>query len=535
MLGIIAAVAGAVGIIMGILWGSRIRRRALLAATAESDALRRQARMAADAERHRAEVTAREETLAARASVETEMKELARTLERREEHLTRREQALGAHEERLAAVQATRAGREQSLEAIQTRARELQAEARRADQEAVLLLERLAGQGRVQLKTELVQTWVEEARADAAARLRAVDQSAQDPEHARQAKRMMGIAIQRYQGHYLTERLLSTLVLPFGFAPRLLSEGAAIVAEIEEQSHTKLTISDTADALRIEGADGVGREIARRVVHRLLRPAGGGPERRGGSRPQAEVVTLDLAIRDPKRLVQAVVQNLDREIIELGKKAFAELELPKAHPDLVRLVGRLNYRTSYTQNQWKHSVEAAFLAGMMASELGLDLKLARRATLLHDIGKALSHEVDGSHAVIGADYARRLGESELVANAIGSHHGDEPCQSIYASLVAAADALSGARPGARREMVETYVKRIADLERIAQSFPGIERVYAVQAGREVRVHVLEQQVNDQRATAMAGEIAQRISRELTFPGQIKVTVIRELRAIELAG
>ena len=248
-----------------------------------------------------------------------------------------------------------------------------------------------------------------------------------------------------------------------------------------------------------------------------------------------EAFTLDLNVRDPKRLVQTVVQNLDREVVDLGKKAFAELELPKAHPDIVQLVGRLNYRTSYTQNQWKHSVEAAFLAGLMAEELGLDLKLARRATLLHDIGKALSHEVEGSHAVNGAEWARRLGENDVVANAIGAHHGDEPFDSVYAFLVAAADALSGARPGARREMVETYVKRIADLERIAQSFAGIERVYAVQAGREVRVHVQENQVSDSRATEMASAIAQRISRELVFPGQIKVMVIREVRAVELAG
>ena len=240
------------------------------------------------------------------------------------------------------------------------------------------------------------------------------------------------------------------------------------MAEIEQQSATKLTLSDSGDSVRLEGADGVGREVARRVLHRLLR----GGERRGGGdrRPVPEVVTVDLAVRDPKRLVQTVVVNLDREIIELGKKAFAELDLPKAHPDIVKLVGRLNYRTSYTQNQWKHSVEAAFLAGMMATELGLDLKLARRATLLHDIGKALSHEVDGSHALIGADYARRLGEPELIANAIGAHHGDEPCASLYAHLVAAADALSGGRPGARREMVETYVNRISRLERIAGSF-----------------------------------------------------------------
>jgi ribonuclease Y len=532
MLGIIAGAAAALGIVLGLLVAARARRRTLLGARAQADALRRSARAAALVERRQAEIAAREETLAARAAAEAEVGELGAALERREEHATRREQALGPQEERLAAASAALAARLQALEVAQARTRELKTEVRRCEDEAWLVLERIAGQTRAQLKAELCQTWVEEARAAAAARLRAIDQNAADPDYARQAKRLMGIAIQRYQGHYLTERLLSTIVLGPALAARFFAEGAAIVKEIEEQSQTKLTLSDAGDGVRIEGADGVGREIARRVIHRLMRSGGGD---RRGPRPAVPEITLDLNVREPKRLVQTVVQNLDRELVDLGKKAFAELELPKAHPDIVKLVGRLHYRTSYTQNQWKHSVEAAFLAGLIAEELGLDRKLARRATLLHDIGKALSHEVDGSHAVIGADWARRLGESDVIANAIGAHHGDETCESVYAFLVAAADALSGARPGARREMVETYVKRIADLERIAQGFAGIDRVYAVQAGREVRVHVFENQVSDSRATEMASAIAQRISRELTFPGQIKVMVIRELRAVELAG
>ncbi|HEX9101642.1 MAG TPA: HDIG domain-containing protein, partial [Polyangia bacterium] len=204
-------------------------------------------------------------------------------------------------------------------------------------------------------------------------------------------------------------------------------------------------------------------------------------------------------------------------------------------PDIVKLVGRLNWRTSYTQNQWKHAVEAAFLCGMMANELGLDVKLARRAALMHDIGKALTHAIDGSHAVIGADYARRLGEAEVVANAIGAHHADEPVNSVYASLVAAADAMSGARPGARREQTDNYVQKLEDLERIGGSFAGVERAFAVQGGREVRIYVQEGRVNDERAVALSSEIAKRISDEMTFPGQIKVTVIRELRAVEVAG
>jgi ribonucrease Y len=269
--------------------------------------------------------------------------------------------------------------------------------------------------------------------------------------------------------------------------------------------------------VRLEGQDSFGREIARRFIRKL--------EKHGAAFAKGE----------PRVAVEKVKEDLEREVVELGRRAFKELEIPRAHPDIVKLVGRLNWRTSYTQNQWKHAVEAAFLCGMMANELGLDVKLARRAALMHDIGKALTHAIDGSHAVIGADYARRLGEPEIVANAIGAHHADEPCNSVYASLVAAADAMSGARPGARREQTDNYVQKLEDLERIGGSFAGVERAFAVQGGREVRIYVQEGRVNDERAVALSSEIAARISEEMTFPGQIKVTVIRELRAVEVAG
>jgi ribonuclease Y len=229
-----------------------------------------------------------------------------------------------------------------------------------------------------------------------------------------------------------------------------------------------------------------------------------------------------------------ITGELGRELIDLGRRACATLEIARPHPEIVDLVGRLNYRTSFTQNQWKHAVEAAFLCGMMAEEMGLDLKLARRAALMHDIGKALTHALDGSHAVIGADIARRLGEPEMVANAIGAHHTDEPFNSPYAYLVAAADAMSGARPGARRQMEDNYVAKLDDLERITRSFPGIEEAFAVQGGREVRIYVQEDRVDDLSAVNLSAEVARKISAEMTFPGQIRVTVIRETRAVDYA-
>jgi len=247
------------------------------------------------------------------------------------------------------------------------------------------------------------------------------------------------------------------------------------------------------------------------------------------SRPGA--VTPDAATRTAREVAGA----LDRELSDLGQRAFAALEIAPAHAEIVKLVGRLNYRTSYTQNQWKHAIEAGFLCGMMAEELGLDRKLARRAALMHDIGKALTHELDGSHAVIGADYARRLGEPEVVANAIGAHHTDEPFASPYAYLVAAADAMSGARPGARRQTDDNYVSRLEDLERITRSFQGIHEAFAVQGGREVRIYVQEDRVDDLSAVNLSAEVARKISAEMTFPGQIRVTVIREFKAIETAS
>jgi ribonuclease Y len=362
----------------------------------------------------------------------------------------------------------------------------------------------------------LVEAEVETARAAGAQLVRQVGESAADPEHGRQAKRLMAIAVGRFSGHYLTERHHS--VVPI-VSPRT---GRVVVGETELRAiegvvNVKLTPNEEGDAVRLEGLDGVGREAARRVLARLVkRPSAGG----------------ETAVT---RMAKEITVELDREVFDLGKRAFAALEIQRAHPDIVRLVGRLNWRTSFTQNQWKHAVEAAFLCGMMAEELGLDARVARRAALMHDIGKALTHELDGSHAVIGADYARRLGEPEIVANAIGAHHTDEPFGSAFAYLVAAADAMSGARPGARRQTEDNYVTKIADLERISRDFRGVAEAFAVQGGREVRVLVREGEVDDLGAVTLSSKIASAISEEMTFPGQIRVTVIREVRAVETAN
>jgi ribonuclease Y len=485
-------------------------RRAL---AAEAEGLRRAAKAEVAAERARAEVEARQLIL----TVESDAHQAALAADERRRKV---DGEVASAALQLTADEARLRERDSSLEARAGALSEsdrqrslLDNERKRVATDELAALERAAGEGRKELIDRLRGEWVDEVRAEAEEQLRQVEAGANDPERGREAKRVMGIAMQRYAGHYLTERLLSNLPLLPGFADRLLGPERVNLPVIEEISNVKLTVADDGTAVRLEGQDSFGREIARRTISRVAKHGWKG---------------------EPRRMVEQIRDQLENEVFDLGKRAFKELQIPRAHPDIVKLVGRLNWRTSYTQNQWKHAVEVAFLCGMMADELGLDVRLARRAALMHDIGKSLTHAIDGSHAVIGADYARRLGESELVANAIGAHHTDEPFNSTYAYLVAAADALSGARPGARREQQDNYAEKLADLERISNGFRGVERAFAVQGGREVRVYV-EEDVHDLRAVELSSEIARKISDEMTFPGQIKVTVIREKRAVEVAG
>ncbi len=443
---------------------------------------------------------------------ETELSAGQARIEARRKAIERLESEVATHRGRMDVARAGQKAREEE-------GRRASAEGAAFARERLLAIEERAGLSRVILRTSIIEAESEEARVAGVQLLRGMDQSGSDPEQVRRAKRVMGIAVGRFSGHYLTERLLSTIPLPVGTSlERLSGPDESNLRAIESVAKVNLAATEGRDAIRMEGLDGVGREVVRRTISWLGRNVRGA----------GDVATVTRAARE-------ISVALDRELADLGRRAFAALEIPRAHDDIVSLVGRLNYRTSFTQNQWKHAVEAAFLCGMMADELGLDIKVARRAALMHDIGKALTHELDGSHAVIGADYARRLGESEIVANAIGAHHTDEPFSSPYAYLVAAADAMSGARPGARRQMEDNYVARLDDLERITRSFRGVEDAYAVQGGREVRIYVAEDKVDDRTAIGLSSEIASKISAEMTFPGQIRVTVIREMKAVEIAN
>ena len=499
--------------------GRRLASEVLIAARTAAAGERESARIEAASARRHAVTAAREEALERRAAVDAEALAIERKIVGRDESIARGRAAIATSVDEFEARARELEERDRAVQSLRDRAGGLEHDTQRRGGELRTQIENRAGTTGSAIKSELIARWVEQSRAAAAQRVRTVEQSAADPSYDREAQRVLGIAVGRYHGHFLTERNQSNLKVGSEVCELLQSDGGSIHAALSEVANIQILINDAADAVRLEGIDGVGREVARRALHKLFKKQG----------------TLSEIKADPTGWASKIRAHLDQEIRDLGRKAFRTLEIPRAHPDIVELVGALNYRTSYTQNQWLHAVEAAFLCGMMADELGLDVKLARRATLIHDIGKALTHKIDGSHAVIGADIARKLGESEIVANAIGAHHADEPCNSVYAYLVAAADAMSGARPGARREQTEGFSGRVDDLERIGGGYRGVHHAHAVHGGRELRIYVRENEVDDLRVVELSSEIAAQIAEEMTFPGQIKVTVIRAFEAVATAS
>ncbi|MCG8421534.1 MAG: Rnase Y domain-containing protein [Proteobacteria bacterium] len=495
----------------------RARERVEASRASAATAVQR-ARLESAAARRAAETKAREESLEMRAEAENELNRKGDSMVRREERMSSREAELADEWNALQKRASELDERQRAVKSLRDRANGLREDAARRRRQAREHLQQSAGESVENIKETLIQHWIEDARAGAAQRLRVLEYSGSESKYDRDAKRLMEIAVSRYQNHFLTERNISNIRVGGEVCALLQADGGTVHQVLAEVSNVQLHVNEDTESVRLEGLDGVGREIARRGLNRLCK------------RPSA----VAEARTDPRAWATKIRDNLEREIQALGKKAFTVLKIPRSHLDIVKLVGALNYRTSYTQNQWLHAVEAAFLAGMMASEMGLDIKLARRATLMHDIGKALTHKQDGSHAVIGADIARKLGEDEVVANAIGAHHQDEPPGSVYAYLVAAADAMSGARPGARREATEGFTHRVEDLERIGTAYQGVDRAHAVHGGRELRVYVDEAQVDDMGVVQLSSEIAEQISEEMTFPGQIKITVIRAFEAVALA-
>jgi ribonuclease Y len=376
-------------------------------------------------------------------------------------------------------------------------------------------LENIAKMSSEEAKRLLMESMEEEAKHDAAKRIKRIEEESRELAD-KKSKEIISLAVQRYAGEYVAEKTVSVVNLPNEeMKGRIIGREGRNIRALEAATGIDLIIDDTPEAVILSGFNPIRREIARIALERLVSDGRIHPAR-------------------IEEIVQKVEQEVEASIREAGEQATFDVGVHGIHPELIKLIGRLKYRTSFAQNVYQHSLEVAFLCGIMAAELGANVKQAKRAGLLHDIGKAVDHEVEGSHGKIGAELARKYGESPIIVHAIASHHEEEKPESMLDVLVEAADALSGARPGARREMLETYVKRLEDLEKITQSFSGVEKSYAIQAGREIRILVQPDRISDEDSVVLCRDIARKIEKELTYPGQIKVIVIREMRAVDYA-
>ena len=480
-------------------------------AEAQSETLRRQAELDAQELKLKAKEESEKEARSERAEIQAERAENQRVQDRlgnREESIERKAELVASRENELTRKENGLEKRVRGLDDKEKRKEEL-------IKEAQIELERVAGLTADQAKQQLIDQYVDEARHSAAVEAKHIEDEAKE-EAEKRAKRLVSIAVQRFAGEYVQERAVTAVQLPSDdMKGRIIGREGRNIRALEAACGVDLVIDDTPETVVISSFDPVRREMARVALERLIADGRIHPTR-------------------IEEIVSKARDEVNRSIRETGDQAILELGLSRIHVELIKILGSLKYRYSYAQNVLRHSVETGFIAGLLAAELKMNVKKARRAGLLHDIGKAVSHEQEGSHAVVGAQMARKFGEAPIIVNAIASHHEDEAPESVLAHLVAAADALSGARPGARREMLETYIKRLESLERICRSFNGVEKSYAVQAGREVRVMVESEKMSDADARSLSREIAKKVEEELTYPGQIRVTVIRETRAVEYA-
>ncbi len=484
-------------------------------ARAEADRILSAARQEAEDIRRRAKTEAKEYLLESKEELEKEASKRKAEWGKREEHLLNRAEKLDRQAEQI--IQQERALKERERRFTE-KERALEKKEKLHDSlidKAQSELERIAGLTRSDAKREVIEQIAEEAKVQAAKHVKQIlDEAREDAEQ--KAKEIIATAIQRYAGEYVAERTVAVVQLPSDeMKGRIIGREGRNIRALEAATGCDLIIDDTPEAVLISCFNPVRREVARLALEKLLEDGRIHPSR-------------------IEEVVASTTQQIDKEVKEAGQKAAFELGIHGMHGEVLKTLGRLKYRYSYAQNVLAHSIETGFIAGMIAAELGLNVKLARRAGLLHDIGKAMDHEVEGSHAIIGARFAKKYGERPEIVSAIAAHHDDVKADTIYAHIVAAADALSGARPGARREMLESYIQRLENLEKISSSFKGVDKAYAIQAGREVRVIVQQDKVDDAGAVMLSREIARKIEDELTYPGQIKVCVIRETRAIEIA-
>ncbi len=481
-----------------------VAKRVVADAEREAETLRKSAIVSGKEELIKLRETFEQEARGRREEVERE----ERRLEERETQLDRKVDALDQRDKDVSRRLSDFGRREKAVADRELELEKIVSEERRR-------LEQLAGMSAQDAKAELIRRMEEEAQADAANRIREIREGARRNAE-REAKKIVALAIQRIAAEHTAESTVSAVSLPNDeMKGRIIGREGRNIRAFELATGVDVIIDDTPDTVVVSCFDPIRRETARLALEKLVTDGRIHPGR-------------------IEEVVNKSRKEVETQIVEFGEEGAYEAGVHGLHPELIKLVGRMHWRTSYGQNILQHSKEVSWLAGIMAAELGLDVAMAKRGALLHDIGKVLTHEHEGTHVQLGVEVATKYGENPLVVNCIAAHHDDVPHESEISVLVQAADAISGSRPGARREAFETYVKRLEGLERIASSYKGVERVFAIQAGREVRVIVTPDEVDDPRMTTLSEEIARRIEGELQYPGQIKVVLIRETRAVDFA-
>ncbi len=508
------AIGISLGIVLGLLYKRSIRtqRSALIK---EKEELIAEAKKAADVIKKEAAVEAKDLVYQAKSEAEKELRErrhelnqLDRRLRQKEENFERRITQSEKREHELNKREKEFNAKERSLQDRENHYTQI-------IKEQMTVLEGVSGLSAAEARQELIRRVEEETRFETSKLAKRIEDEAKE-QAEKKAKEIVSLAIQRYASDYVADGTVTAVSLPNDeMKGRIIGREGRNIRALEAATGVDLIVDDTPELVTLSGFDPVRREIARISLERLIADGRIHPTR-------------------IEEIVEKAKKEVDATIKEEGEKAVFDLGLSGIHPEIIKLLGRLRYRTSYGQNMLQHSREVAYLAGMMASELGVDVKLAKRGGILHDIGKAVDHEVEGSHQEIGANIAKKYGENYKVVNAISVHHGDEEPATVEAALVAAADALSAARPGVRRESIENYLKRLEKLEQMAMSYSGVEKCYAIQAGREVRIIVKPEDVTDDMASMLSRDLSKKIEAEMTYPGQIKVTVIRESRFVEYA-
>ncbi len=494
----------AIGAALGILWFRNNTNSRVQSQETQARLLLEEAR----SQHKEILLQAKDEALRIRNEAEAELKEARQGIQKQEERLQRKEENLDRKLENLERRERQQQNREKQIE-------QLHQEAERIKGQQAKELERVSALTHEEAR-EFILTKVEnETRDDAARRIREIELATRE-EADKTARKIMGLAIQRCASDYVAEVTVSTVNLPSEeLKGRIIGREGRNIRAFEQTTGVDIIVDDTPEAVTLSCHDPVRREVARVSLIKLLKDGRIHPSR-------------------IEEIVLRSQQEIDQIMREEGERVAYEANVQGLHPDLIKLLGRLKYRTSYGQNVLQHSLECSLLAAHMAAELGANVNVAKTSALLHDIGKAVDHEVQGPHALVGADIVRRLGRSAAIVHAIAAHHNDEEPQTIEALLVQASDAISGARPGARRETLDLYIKRLEALETIATSFNGVQRAFAVQAGREVRVIVQPDSIDDLASIHLAHTIAKKIEESLQYPGQIKVTIIRETRAINYA-